>query len=90
MLLVVGLHVLKGNIIEDKDILYAPLAEALALDARSEEEDDEDQLTLEQLQEILEGGEEEETPQPDMENERVDFTWTEDYSSFAGVREQFV
>lgn len=59
----------------------------MALDSGSEEEDDFDELTLEQLQEILEDdGDNEEAPQPDTPG---NFIWTDNYNVFTGVREQF-
>lgn len=69
--------------IEDP-ILTAPLAEALAIDSGSEEEEEVDELTLEQLQQILEE-EEEEDAGPDG-----NFEWAGDFSTFRGTREQFV
>lgn len=71
-----------------------PLAEALALDSGSEVSDDEEDLTVEQLQELLQ---EDGDPQGDNDDEgqneddglNLDFSWSEDYRTFGAEREVF-
>lgn len=70
----------------------APLAEALAVDSGSE---DEEELTVEQLNELLRDDDPNdntrENEDDDLSGQDVDFefTWSEDYNAFTATREDF-
>lgn len=70
----------------------APLAEALAVDSGSE---DEEELTVEQLNELLRDDDPNDNPREneddDLSGQDVDFefTWSEDYNAFTATREDF-
>lgn len=76
---------------DDGNLLDAPLAEALAVDSGSEHEyagEEEDELTEEQLRDILEANVGPDIPSlPDLSD---DFNWTDDYTTFSRRAESFL
>ncbi|XP_049880152.1 piggyBac transposable element-derived protein 4-like [Pectinophora gossypiella] len=67
---------------DEGDIFDEPLAQALAGDSGSEADDGEE-LTLEELQQILE------TAEDEAEDTSEELQWSEDFSSFRAVQEDF-
>ncbi|XP_041978560.1 piggyBac transposable element-derived protein 4-like [Aricia agestis] len=73
---------------DEDDIFDPPLAAPPAVDSGSEAEEDENITAIEQLQEILET-EEDEVLDNTWEADNNVFDWTDDYTSFRGVQEEF-